>query len=86
MSEIDFAHLNNENDSVTCRGRAAHARMAAQEATDEDFKRIFVRLAELYETKAKKLDRERDERQADLVKSEDSSPTKAAEDPVQVED
>ena len=65
MSELDFMQLANANDPATCRGRAAHARLAAEETTDQDFKRIFQRLAEMYEARAGKLDAV--ERRARLV-------------------
>ena len=56
MPDLDFAELNHENNPATCRGRAAHALMAARETADQDFKRIFERLAELYEAKATRLE------------------------------
>ena len=56
VSDLGFAQLTNENDPATCRGRATHARLAAEESADQDFKRIFQRLAELYEAKASKLE------------------------------
>ena len=56
MSDLDFVQLTNENDPATCRGRAVHARLAAEESADQDFKRIFRRLAELYDAKASKLE------------------------------
>ncbi len=74
MPELDFAHLDDENDPATCRGRAAHARMAAQETTDQDFKRIFQRLAELYEAKANNF--EVVERPPELFHPDDASAPK----------
>ena len=56
MSDLGFVQLTNENDPATCRGRAVHARLAAEESADQDFKRIFRRLAELYDAKASKLE------------------------------
>ena len=43
--------------AVTCRGRAYHARMGAQEAQGEDMRVIFCRLAALYEGMAVELER-----------------------------
>jgi len=75
MPELEFAQLSNEDDPATCRGRAVHARMAADESTDQGLKRIFQRLAELYEAKAGKLERElaRAEQPTELVQSGDAS-------------
>jgi hypothetical protein len=53
VSDLDFVQLTNENDPATCRGRAVHARLAAEESADQ---RIFRRLAELYDAKASKLE------------------------------
>jgi hypothetical protein len=59
-------------DPATCRGRAAQARLAADENTDPDFKRIFVRLAELYEERAEKL--EADASRAKLIHLDAAEP------------
>ena len=42
---------------MTCRGRAYHARMGAQEAEGQDIRGIFERLAALYEGMAVELER-----------------------------
>ena len=72
---MDFEDINNENDPATCRGRAVHARLAARETSDQDFRRIFERLAQLYDSKAETLERrrERAERQTNSASSEDLS-------------
>jgi hypothetical protein len=41
----------------TCRGRAYHARMGAQEADSHNIRVIFERLAALYEGMAGELER-----------------------------
>jgi hypothetical protein len=71
VSDLGFVQLTNENDPATCRGRAVHARLAAEESADQDFKRIFRRLAELYEAKASKL--EAVETESKLLPSGDAS-------------
>jgi hypothetical protein len=48
--------VDDDDDPVTCRGRAAHARLAAEECTSADLKRILGRLAELYDAKADALE------------------------------
>lgn len=48
--------VDDENDIETCRCRAMHARLAAEESNSYEFRLIFERLAELYEVKAKKLE------------------------------
>jgi len=73
---MDFPdNINNEDDPATCRGRAAHARLAARETADEDFRRIFERLAQLYDGKAEILERAHNgvERQTQLGDAEDVS-------------
>src|SRR3954471_21011754 len=70
LSSMQFGK-DEDTDPMTCRGRAAHARLAAKEANDDDFMRIFERLAELYEAKAVKL--EAAAKRAKSVQSEDGS-------------
>jgi len=48
--------VDDDNDPVTCRGRAAHARFAAEETSSPEFRLIFARLAKLYDEKAVKLE------------------------------
>jgi hypothetical protein len=55
LSSMQFGN-DDDSDPMTCRGRAAHARLAAKETNDHDFTRIFERLAELYDATADKLE------------------------------
>jgi hypothetical protein len=71
--------LDDDDDPATCRGRAVHARLAAEEARSADFKRIFGRLAELYDAKADALESIRQPKtaaggDASFGRIEDSSP------------
>jgi len=48
---------SDAEDVETCRGRAYHARMGAQEAPSEGIRAVFERLAASYEALAQELER-----------------------------
>ena len=57
LPNSSFALDQIAETAVTCRGRAYHARMGAQEAEGQDMRVIFARLAALYEGMAVELER-----------------------------